>query len=104
VTRALARGARRAVLTRILDPADVAPRLRGRTTLRDAEGGGRRELFADGALEQAAHARIADHFRRLGEGLLRLGAPLHELAVAEPFEEAFLAMLRRSAMAGDRVA
>ena len=92
--RALARGARRVALVRVLDPADQSPPLRGHTILRDPEGAGRRELLADRDLEEAVHRRIDQHFRLLGEALAGLGAPLHELPVRPPFEEAFLAMLR----------
>ncbi|HWR97000.1 MAG TPA: hypothetical protein VN317_01115, partial [Candidatus Methanoperedens sp.] len=101
---ALARGARRVVIVRILDPTDAAPRLRGRTLLRDPEGSGTREIFADHALEASARARIAEHFDRLGEGLRRLHVPLHELRAPAPFEEAFLDLLRGAPAPAGRVA
>jgi len=97
VARALARGVRRLTLVRVVDPEDLAPTLRGHVVLRDAEGAGRRALVADRALEDAARRRIAHHFLLLAEELARLGVPLFELPVREPFDEAFLAMLRTAA-------
>jgi len=102
--RALARGVRRVVLVRVLDPADLAPPLRGLTVLADPEGLERRTLVADRALEAAAHGRIAEHFRRLGAEFARLAVPLHTLPVRRPFEEALLTLLRSAAAAAPRVA
>jgi uncharacterized protein (DUF58 family) len=99
ILQALARGARRAALVRVIDADDLSPALRGHTVLRDPEGPGRRDLFADRALEEAAHRRIAHHFQLLGEALAGIGSPLHELPVGRPFEEAFLDMLRATAPA-----
>ena len=84
---------------RVIDAADLTPPLRGHSVLIDAEGPQRREIIADRALEEAAHRQIAHHFLLLGEALARLGAPLHELPVGRPFEEAFLALLRAVAPA-----
>jgi uncharacterized protein (DUF58 family) len=94
VARALARGARRMALVRIVDPEDLVPRLRGRVVLRDPEGADRLDLVANRELEDAARLRIAHHFLLLGEELARRGVPLHELRAREPFEQAFLDMLR----------
>jgi len=95
--RALAAGVRQVSFVRLVDPRDLAPPLRGNLLVIDQEGGGERRLLADRALEEAAHRRIAGHFRLLAERLAVLGVPLHELQVRRPFEEAFLAMLAAGA-------
>jgi uncharacterized protein (DUF58 family) len=95
--RALAAGVRHLSVVRVIDPRDLSPRLRGNLLLVDQEGGGERRLVADRALEEAAHRRIAAHFRALAERFAALGAPLHELQARRPFEEAFLAMLAGAA-------
>lgn len=97
--RALARGARRLSLVRVVDAADLTPQLRGRIMLLDPEGPTRREIVVDGALEKAAHQRIARHFLLLGQGLARLGVPHHELPVGRAFEESFFSLLRTVAPA-----
>jgi uncharacterized protein (DUF58 family) len=99
VTAALVRGARRVSLVRIVEPGDLAPDLRGLTVLLDPESGQRRELIADRALREQARRRIADHFQLLREAMARIGAPLHELALRSPFEEAILSLLRGPAPA-----
>jgi uncharacterized protein (DUF58 family) len=99
VARALAAGVRHVSVVRVLDPGDLAPRLRGNVLLVDQEGVGERRLLADRDLEEAAHRRIASHFRALGERFAVLGAPLHELHARRPFEEAFLAMIAGAATA-----
>jgi uncharacterized protein (DUF58 family) len=91
--RALAAGVRHVSVVRVVDPGDLAPRLRGNLLLVDQERRGDRRLLADRALEEAAHRRIAAHFRSLAERFATLGAPLHELSARRPFEDTFLAML-----------
>jgi len=91
---ALARGARRFILLRILDPVDLAPPLRGRLAVLDPEGRDSVEIVGDRAFEAAAHRAIAEHFAGLAARLARLGAPVLELPVDRPFEEAFLGVLR----------
>lgn len=95
LTRALALGARRIAVVRVIDPGDMTPPLRGHTILIDAEGPDRRTIFADRALEAAAHQRIAGHFQLLGEACARLGAPLYRLGIDAEFEQAFIGMLRQ---------
>jgi uncharacterized protein (DUF58 family) len=97
--RALVAGVRHVSVVRIVDPADLAPRLRGNLLMVDLEGGGERRLIANRELEEAAHRRIAEHFRRLAERFASLGVPMHELQARRPFEETFLAMLADRATA-----
>jgi uncharacterized protein (DUF58 family) len=95
--RALAAGVRHLSVVRIVDPVDLAPRLRGNLLVVDPEGSGERRLIGDRALERAAQRRIGAHFRALGEHFAALGVSLHELPARRPFEESFLAMLAGAA-------
>jgi len=84
---------RRVVWLRILDPADLAPRLRGQLLLADAESNQTRLLLSDQDLEERLHRRIADHFSALSLSLRKAGVEVFEIPVGQPFEESYLRLL-----------
>ena len=97
-------GARRRVTwLRILDPADIAPRLRGQLLLADAETDRTRLLLTDRDLETRLHARIAAHFEALSRTLRNAGVEVFEVPLGQPFEESYLRLLH-AARAADGAA
>jgi uncharacterized protein (DUF58 family) len=90
----------RAVLVRIVDPADSRPTLRGNLRLFDIEGSESRTFLSGRSLETQIHGRISSHFRNLEKRLRQGGIPLLSLPVDEPFEDSFLGLLR-SALPAD---
>jgi uncharacterized protein (DUF58 family) len=84
----------RAVLVRIVDPADSRPPLRGNLLLHDIEGADSRAVLSGRSLETQVHGRIAAHFRNLEMRLRQAGLSVFSLPVDEPFEDCFLGLLR----------
>lgn len=82
------------VFLRIDDPADRSPALRGNLLVKDLEGTQRLHIVADRTLERELHRSIDRHLERLTKEFREHGFPLVELPVREPFESAFMDVLR----------
>ncbi len=85
---------------RVVDEAELSPKLLGDLTLVDAETGDTREITVTEAMLVRLREAYALHGARLASFCRDKQVPFFELSIATPFDEALLHILRRGGLLG----